>query len=124
MSGKRPVSIAILGSVYIAIGAIGFAYHLSDSLGHPNDGVWIEPIELLALVAGVFLLQGHNWARWLALGWIAFHVVLSAFHTLQEFAIHSVFCLLIAWLLFRPAAARYFRGRELASAQAREGRLV
>ena len=36
----------------------------------------------LAIVCGVFLLRGHNWARWLALAWIAFHVVLSAFHAI------------------------------------------
>jgi hypothetical protein len=56
------------------------------------------------------MLRGHNWARWVALAWIAFHVVLSAFHAFGEFAIHAVFCAVIAWFLFSPAPARYFRG--------------
>jgi hypothetical protein len=55
---------------------------------------------------------GQNWARWLALAWIAFHVVLSALHPIPELIIHAVFCAVFAWLLFRPEAARYFRGAQ------------
>ncbi len=55
------------------------------------------------------MLRGHNWARWLALAWIAFHVVLSAFHALAELAVHSLFCAIMAYFLFRPAANGYFR---------------
>ncbi|MCU1261762.1 MAG: Quinone oxidoreductase, partial [Bryobacterales bacterium] len=72
------------------------------------DVVWAEVVELLAIIAGAFMLRGHNWARWLALAWMAFHVVLSAFHAFREFAIHCLFCAVIAWLLFRPKVARYF----------------
>lgn len=64
--------------------------------------------EFLAILSGVFLLRHQNWARWLALAWMAFHVALS-FHVLREFIIHCLFCAVIAWILFRPAAARYFR---------------
>ena len=109
---KRPLPITILGCVYLGVGAIGFAYHFRESFAHPNDGVWIELTELGAVVSGAFLLRGHNWARWLALAWIAFHVILSAFGPLREFAIHCVFCALIAWLLFRPDGARYFAARK------------
>ncbi len=55
------------------------------------------------------MLRAHNWARWLAIAWIAFHVALSAFHALGEFAIHGLLCALIAWALFRSEANRYFR---------------
>jgi hypothetical protein len=107
---KRPLTVTILALVYIAIGVIGFARHLSASLAHPGYGVWIEATEFLALLSGAFMLRGHNWARWLALAWIAFHVAMSAFGALPELAVHGVFCALIAWFLFRPDAARYFRG--------------
>jgi hypothetical protein len=63
-------------------------------------------------VSGIFLLRGQNWARWLALAWIVFHVALSAFHPLRELAVHVVLCAFIALVLFRPAAGRYFRGAE------------
>ncbi len=51
-----------------------------------------------------------NWARWLALAWIAYHVILSAFHTLSQLAIHCLLCAILANFLFRPTATRYFRG--------------
>ncbi len=59
------------------------------------------------------MLRGHNWARWLAIAWMGFHVGLSAFHAFHELAIHSLFFAAITWLLFRPAAARYFRGERM-----------
>ena len=37
------------------------------------DDALVELTELIAIVCGVFLLQGRNWARWLALAWIASH---------------------------------------------------
>jgi len=110
---KRPLPVTILACVYIAMGAVGFVYHLPEL--HANnalqfDGVWIELVRLLAVVAGVFMLRGQDWARWLALAWIAFHVVVGALHSVQQFAIHALFCAVIAWFLFRPEATRFFRG--------------
>jgi hypothetical protein len=107
---RRPISVTILVCLYLAIGVLGFAFHFRELLAHQPDSGWAELTELLAIVSGVFILRGHNWARWLALAWIAFHVVLSAFHTNRELAIHGLFCAAIAWILFRPEAARYFRG--------------
>lgn len=109
---KRPLSVTIIACVYVIVGIGGLAAHF-DTLrvrgGFPYEGLSIEATELGALIAGVFLLRAQNWARWLALAWIAFHVVFS-FGKLSEFAIHCVFCAVIAWALFRPPASRYFRG--------------
>ena len=107
---KRPLSVTVLGWVYIAVGAVGFAFHFSELLALRYDSIWIELTEAVAILAGAFLLRGHNWARWVAVAWIAFHVVVSAFHPVRELAVHCAFCAIIAWVLFRPAAARYFRG--------------
>ena len=116
-ANKRPISVTILACVYLAVGALGFAYHFRELLSLQQDIVWAELTELLAIVSGVFMLRGHNWARWLALAWIIFHVILSAFHSSREFAIHGLFCAVIAWILFRPQAVRYFRsGRSSTSA--------
>jgi len=109
---KRPLAVTLIALVYILTGVAGFAYHLAGiKVQHPfqYDVVWIELIFVLAIVSGVYILRGHNWARWIALAWIAFHVAVSAFHTLPEFAIHSLFCVVLAYFLFRPAATRYFR---------------
>lgn len=112
-TSKRPISVTVLALVYVAVGTVGFVYHFHDALSRPDaraDIVLIEVTELLAIVCGVFLLRGHNWARWGALLWIAFHVVVSAFHALPEFAMHALICAIIGFLLFRPGAGRYFRG--------------
>lgn len=109
---KRPVSVTVLGCLYIAVGVIGFVYHANEFLaknGFQSDVIWIELTEFVAILCGVFVLRGKNWARWLALIWIAFHVILSAFHAFPQFAIHCLFCAVIAWFLLRPQAARYFR---------------
>jgi hypothetical protein len=113
---KRPLSVTILACVYIVVGTIGFAYYFTQF--HARDafrfeGVWVEIVRFIAIICGAFMLRGRNWARWLALAWIAFHVVLSAFHGFNEFAIHSLLCAVIAWFLFRPEAARYFRGSRI-----------
>ena len=97
----RPLPVTVIACVYIVMGAVGFVYHLGDS-------VWVELLRLAAIVCGAFMLRGCNWARWLAVAWIGFHVVLSAFHTLSEFAIHVLFFAAIAYALFRPTANRYF----------------
>jgi hypothetical protein len=106
---KRPISVTVLACVYLAVGAVGFAAHFRELLARHPDAVAIEITELVAILCGAFLLRGHNWARWVALAWIAFHVVLSAFHAIPEFVIHALFCAAIAWVLFRPEAVRYFR---------------
>jgi hypothetical protein len=111
-SNKRPISVTILAGVYLAVGVGGFAVHFRELLARHPDAVGIEVTELTAIVCGVFLLRGHNWARWLALAWIAFHVVLSAFHAIPELAVHALFCAAFAWVLLRPEAARYFRGAQ------------
>jgi hypothetical protein len=112
---KRPLSVTILGCLYLAVGIIGFVYHGKESLSRSafqSDVIWIELTEFAAIVSGAFILRGHNWARWLAVAWIAFHVIISAFNALPEFAIHCLFCAVIAWILFRPAAGQYFRSAQ------------
>lgn len=110
---KRPLSVTIIGILYIVTGVVSSAFHLSEyKVQHPFqwDIVWIELVGLVAVVSGVFLLRGQNWARWLALAWMAFHVILSIFNTPRELAIHCLFFVILAYFLFRTPAVRYFRG--------------
>jgi hypothetical protein len=109
---KRPLAVLLIGCVYIVTGAGGFAAHFSElKARHPfeNDAAWVELVSLVALVSGVYLLRGRNWARWLALAWMGIHVILSTFHTRLELAVHVLFFAVLTYFLFRPAAARYFR---------------
>jgi hypothetical protein len=57
-------------------------------------------------VAG--LLYRYNWARWLLVVWMAFHIVLSALHSLAEVLIHCVLFTAILYLLFRRQSEPYF----------------
>lgn len=108
----RPLSVTVVACLYIVVGASGFVFHFKELLARHPDAPLIELTELLGLVAGAFMLLRQNWARWLALAWITFHVILSAFHPLMELALHSLFLIVIAWVLLRPAAGRYFRGSD------------
>ncbi len=103
---KIPVPIILIACLYLLVGIGGSIVHFSDR-GMP-DWIWIEITEFLAIVCGVFLLRAHNWARWLASAWMAFHVVLS-FGELPQFAIHSLFLVVIVWCLFRADARRFFQ---------------
>jgi len=77
------------------------------------DGlIWIALVRLIAVVCGAFMLRGADWARWLALAWMAFHVVVGFLHSMREGAIHGLILVVIAYLLFRPEARAYFRGGE------------
>jgi hypothetical protein len=108
---KRPLPVTILAWVYIAVGAGGFVSGLTSLRSEfLLDNILVESVRLGAVVAGVFVLRGRNWACWLTLAWIASHVIMSAFHSFREFAVHCIFCAAIAWVLFRPDAVRYFRG--------------
>ena len=109
---KRPVTVLIVSCLYIAVGAIGFVYHFPQLVAFERYSVWIELTELLAILCGVFMLAGRNWARWLALVWMAFHVAIS-FPVLGRAGIHFLFFAVIAWILFRSDARQYFsRARE------------
>jgi hypothetical protein len=64
---------------------------------------------VLAVVSGVFMLRGWNWARWLLVVWLAFHVALSALHSVFQVAVHGVLFGVIVYFLFRNAANAFFR---------------
>ena len=106
----RPLSVTIIGWLFIAAGVIGFAYHVAE-LKRPfeYEVVWVCFLRLLAILGGVFVLRGSNWARWLLVIWIAYHVILSAFHSLFEAITHSLLLVVVAYFLFRPAASSYFK---------------
>ena len=103
---KRSIPVTMLGCLFIIVGLVGLAYHVSQ---RPLDR-WvalISFIEIIAVVAGVFLLKGRNWARWLIIGWLGFHVGVSAFRTLSECIAHAVLLLAVAYFLLTPPDSQY-----------------
>ena len=60
---NRPLSVTIIGCVYIVTEAVGFAYHFTEfKAQHPfqYDIVWVELLRLLAILCGVYVLGGHK----------------------------------------------------------------
>ena len=111
---KRPLSVTVISWLFISAGVIGLVYHATDFVAQrpfEYDLVLVCFVRLLAILCGVFMLRGSNWARWGLIVWIAYHVILSAFHSPSELIMHSALLALIAYFLFRPKVSAYFRGK-------------
>jgi hypothetical protein len=108
---KRPLQVTLLSILYILTGAAGLVQHSLEMKGKAFESYAILAllISLLAIIAGTYMFLRKNWARWLAIFWIAVHVLISLFHTRQELLMHSVLLALFAYLLFRPECNAYFR---------------
>jgi hypothetical protein len=115
---KRPLSITIISWILIAFGGIAFVFSLqplADSAAAQRTTeysfeLWLIPfIHMLALVSGVFMLYRFNWARWLLVVWIGYHVIISIMHSPFETIVHSLLFVVIIYFIFRPQATEYFR---------------
>ena len=117
---KRPGSVTVIAVLFLVMGIIGIAYHVSEvkTLNpFPSDLIWVALVRLLAIVSGVFMLRGDNWARWLLVIWMAYHVVLSAFHSPIQVVVHGMLLALIVYFLFRKPASIYFHRPKAKSAE-------
>ncbi|HWZ58405.1 MAG TPA: hypothetical protein VNW46_05455 [Gemmatimonadaceae bacterium] len=109
---KRPLSVTIAGSLFLVAVAMGLASHLTGLRlqgPFPSDLAWPLGVGLVGIVAGVGMLRGYNWARWLTLAWLASHVYLSALESRQKLAIHVLIFGACAALVFNAKANAYFR---------------
>lgn len=113
---RRPRSITIISWLFIVFGSIALlsgllpigeitvAQRVAELKGH-----WMVHLSRLAMiVAGVFMLYGRNWARWLFVAWVAFHIVLSALHSVTLLLLHVAIFSVILYFLFRRSASNYF----------------
>lgn len=107
-TARRPLPVTVIGCLYIVTGLVGSAAHLVQSRRFETDVLWALLVNLIALVGGIWMLRRQNWARWLAIAWMAFHVILSIFHSPRELMVHALFLVLIALFLFRPRVNAYF----------------
>jgi hypothetical protein len=118
-----PPTITLLSFLFIAVGVISTAVHVWQfKISRPTQleeaGIYV--IGSLAVIAGIFMLRGRNWARWLALGWISFHVIVAALNRPLGMAtfgllIHAIFVALLAWFLFRRESQEWFSPRPAAA---------
>ncbi len=111
---KRPLTITLLSWLFIAVGTAEFVYRVAAIHIHAPfhvEDVLLPLLEAALVVAGVFMLRGCNWARWLALAWLAFHVAISFLNGWQTVLVHGLIFALIAYGLFRADARAWFRAR-------------
>ena len=104
---QRQWPVIVVSCFLIVAGVAGIVYHLPEWRHEHSHGVWPLVVRLLSIVCGVFMLLRKNWARWLAVVWLAYHVGLSAFHSVWQTVFHLVLLVVFAWVLFRKAMVRF-----------------
>lgn len=109
---QRPRSITIISWFFLIFGSIALISGLLPpdtlTLAHLKGHWMVHLSRFLSIVAGLFMLRGHNWARWLLVAWIAFHIILSALHSALQLLIHVAIFTVILYFLFRRPASEYF----------------
>jgi hypothetical protein len=108
---KRPITVTYVGWLFLLAGVVGVVYHATEiNMQDPFRAgpIGVLAVRLLAVVEAVFLFRAHNWARWLLVLWMGFHVVLSSFHSPAKLIVHGLLLALIVYILFRRPASLYF----------------
>lgn len=106
----RPRTITIISWLFIIFGSIALlsgVLPFRDLLSH----WYVHLSRILMIVAGVFMLKGQNWARWLLVVWVAFHIVVGALHSALFLLMHVVIFSVILYFVFRREASTYFSRR-------------
>ena len=104
---KRPYEVTAAGWLFIVIGILNTAWHLwTGALDRWTVAILFLTVS--AIVAGVFLLRGAKWARWLAVAWVAFHVVASALNSVSAALPHVVLLLVVGYVLLGPPTSQYY----------------
>ena len=118
---QRPRSITIIGWLFVIFGSITllsgvlpfgditFAQRSMDLKSH----WYVHLSRLLAIIAGAFMLKGRNWARWLLVAWMVFHIVVGALHGLVPLLTHIGIFSVLTYFIFRPQASAYFRADKI-----------
>ena len=108
---KPPIAVIIIGVLFVVAGAVGFIYHLRELDMHSpfsNDALLVLFVRLLAILGGILLLRGSNAGRWLLILWMAYHLILSFFHSLPEVITHLIILIVLICVLFHRKISPFF----------------
>lgn len=111
-SAPRPLSVLILGWLFIVVGIGGLVLHVREINWNSlfeRDLILAAVVRISAIVGGMFLLRGDGWARWLLIAWTLFHVILSMFHPLSELITHCVIMAAVSFFLLRSKVSEFLR---------------
>ena len=106
-------SVLVVGVLFLILGALDLWRGLAPlfaSAPHWHmaaDDVEVLAIGVAAIVGGIYVLRGANWARWLLAAWMALHVAISIGQPTALIA-HLVIFGFVVWLLFRSGASQHF----------------
>lgn len=106
-------SVLAVAALFLVLGALDVYRGLAPLLASAprwhmaTDDVEVLAIGIAAIVGGVYVLRGANWARWLLAAWMALHVAISIGQPTALLA-HVVIFGFVAYLLFRPGASTHF----------------
>lgn len=104
---QRPRSITIISWIFIIFGSIALLSGVVRG-GDIKSHWYVHLSRFLQIIAGVFMLYGHNWARWLLVAWIAFHIVVGAMNGPLQLLLHVAIFSVILFFVFRRQASAYF----------------
>ncbi|HEU4769186.1 MAG TPA: hypothetical protein VFS77_17510 [Pyrinomonadaceae bacterium] len=113
---ERPLSITLISWLFIISGSIALVSALLPIIGATPAQIvaefkthWmVHLLRLASIVSGLFMLRGHNWARWLLVVWMAIHIVIGALHSWMQLLLHALIFAVILFFLFRPGANGFF----------------
>jgi hypothetical protein len=105
--------VVAIASTFLPLFSADGIQHLAALRVRNPFEFWAAPaIRIAAGVAGMSMLHGFNWGRWLLVIWFAYHVILSIFHSPFELVVHILISVVVLYILFRRPAAVYFSGAE------------
>jgi hypothetical protein len=115
---QRPRSITVISWIFIAFGSVAFLASLlpyvdtadAQRIAYLKAHWMVHAARIVAIVCGVFMLNGFNWARWLLVVWLGYHIILSALHSRLHLLVHGLLFAVVLYFLFRSPASAYFRG--------------
>lgn len=110
----RPLPVIVVSLLFITVGAVGFVYHFKEFFTSDTrlpEFIWIQFVRLTAIVCGILLFRSVNWARWLAIAWLLYHVVIGALHSISQMISHIIILIVVVVLLYLPVSSAFFRKR-------------
>lgn len=108
----RPLAVIIVSILFIVAGFVGFVYHFKEFFepdARLNDLIWVQFVRITAIVCGFLLLKAIHWARWIAIAWLLYHVIIGAFHSASQMISHIVILMLVVVFLYLPKSSAFFR---------------
>src|SRR5436190_3117790 len=114
---QRPRSITIVSWICIVMGSIALVAGLlpingitrAQRIVELKSHWYVHLSRAVEIISGIFMLYGQNWARWLLVAWLVFHVYVGALHSAVHLISHALLFLIGIYLLFRPPANAYFQ---------------